>query len=341
MRTRYLMNRRDLMHGLTIAGGAGLLGLDPSTALAEPPPETNTIRLIRDPKFSVLCYAPQYIAEEFLEIEGFTDVRYVPKGVEGSEAQELLHDQADISAALAVDWVIPIAKGLPVVVLSGMHSGCVEIFANETVPTVADLKGKRIAVFGLESPERFLLASILAYIGLDPSRDVEWVFGHPLDWGEMLVDGKVDALAAFPPMNYALHDAKIGTVILNTTTDDPWRHYFCCMLAARREYADRYPIATKRAIRAILKATMLCVSDPEVAARQLVANQVSDNYDYTLQTLLDTPYDAWRTFDPEAAIRFYSLRLREAGLIEQTPEEIIAKGTDWRIIDQLRKELKA
>jgi len=224
MQNHSWLPRRAMLRGITVAGGAGLLGFNPTTALADGPPETDTIRLIRDPKFSVLCYAAQYIAEGFLKMEWFTDVRYVPKGVEGSEAQELIHDQADISAALGVDWVIPIANDDPVVVLAGLHSGCVELFANDSVPTVSDLKGKRIAVHGLESPERYLLASVVAYIGLDPNTDVEWVFGHPLDWAGMLVDGKVDAIAGFPPMNYALHEQKVGKVILNTTTDDPWRH---------------------------------------------------------------------------------------------------------------------
>lgn len=94
-------------------------------------------------------------------------------------------------------------------------------------------------------------------------------------------------------------------------------------------------------MRAILKANLLCIADPETAARQLVENQVTSSYEYALQTLLDIPYTAWRDYDPEAAMRFYALRLREAGLIDQTPEEIIARGTDWSIITQLRQELKA
>ena len=333
--------RRQIAGGLAVAGLGGWLGLRPGEAHAEGPPETNRIRLIRDREFPVLCYAPQYLADEFLRMEGFTDIQYVSKGVEGSEAQTLVRDEADISAALGVDWVFPIAKGDPVVVLSGLHAGCVEVFAKPEIGSIRDLRGKRLAVHGLGSPERFLLASVAAYIGIDPNREIEWVLANPLEWTRMLQVGEVDAIAGFPPMNYMLHEQKIGHVILNTITDEPWRYYFCCLLAARREYFESYPIATKRAIRALLKANEMCTQQPEVAAGWLVKHGQAPSYEVALQTLQDIPYVAWRNYDPADSMRFYTLRLREAGLIEETPEAIIERGTDWRICNELRKELRA
>ena len=334
-------NRREVAGGLSAVSLAAWMGLRPSAAAAEAPPETNRIRLIRDREFPVICYAPQYIADEFLLMEGFTDVQYISKGVDGSEAQTLVRDEADMSAALGVDWVFPIASGQPVVVLSGLHAGCVEVFANASVRSIRDLKGKRLAVHGLGSPERYLLASVAAYIGLDPGRDIEWVLANPLEWGQMLLDGKVDAIAGFPPMNYELHEQKAGHVILNTITDDPWRHYFCCMLAVRREYLQAYPIATKRALRALLKANEMCTRQPELAATWLVKHGQAPSYEVALQTMQDIPYVAWRNYDPADSLRFYALRLREAGLIDQVPDEILARGTDWRMFNELKKELKA
>jgi NitT/TauT family transport system substrate-binding protein len=63
-------------------------------------------------------------------------------------------------------------------------------------------------------------------------------------------------------------------------------------------------------------------------------------YDYALQTLKDIPYSRWREYDPEDAPRFYALRLHEAGLIKSTPQKLIAQGTDWRFLAELKKELK-
>ena len=87
--------------------------------------------------------------------------------------------------------------------------------------------------------------------------------------------------------------------ILRTAVDRPWSQYFCCMLAANREYTARYPVATKRVIRAVLKAADLCANQPEVAARQIVEGGFTERYDYALQTLTENPYRAWRDYDAE------------------------------------------
>ena len=54
--------------------------------------------------------------------------------------------------------------------------------------------------------------------------------------------------------------------MLNSALDRPWSQYFCCLVAANREFARKNPIATKRALRAIIKGSEICASDPERAA---------------------------------------------------------------------------
>jgi NitT/TauT family transport system substrate-binding protein len=66
----------------------------------------------------------------------------------------------------------------------------------------------------------------------------------------------------------------------------------------------------------------------------------ANQYEYALQTLKELPYAKWREYDPEDSVRFYALRLREARLITSTPQKIIAEGTDWRFLNELKKELK-
>ena len=113
------------------------------------------------------------------------------------------------------------------------------------------------------------------------------------------------------------------------------------MLAGHREFVRKYPIATKRVTRAILKAADLCATEPERAARLLVNGGFTERYDYALQTLSGLPYDKWREYDAEDTIRFYALRLRDVGLIKSTPQKIIAEGTNFRFFDELKRELKA
>jgi NitT/TauT family transport system substrate-binding protein len=119
---------------------------------------------------------------------------------------------------------------------------------------------------------------------------------------------------AFPPENQELHARKVGHVILRTAVDRPWSQYFCCMLAANREY----PVATKRVIRAVLKAVDLCAGEPEVAARLIVEGGFTERY-YALQTLTENPYAAWREYDAEDTLRFYALQLHELGMIKAVP----------------------
>ena len=40
-------------------------------------------------------------------------------------------------------------------------------------------------------------------------------------------------------------------------------------------------------------------------------------------------------------MRYYALRLHEVGMIKSSPNQLIAEGTDWRFLNELKRELKA
>jgi NitT/TauT family transport system substrate-binding protein len=69
----------------------------------------------------------------------------------------------------------------------------------------------------------------------------------------------------------------------------------------------------------------------------------STQYDYALQAMkeMGMGYGKWRNYDPEDTLRFYALRMNEVGMIKTNPQKIIAQGTDWRYLRELKKELKA
>src|SRR5262249_37151942 len=99
--------------------------------------------------------------------------------------------------------------------------------------------------------------------------------------------------------------------------------------------------ATKRVIRAVLKAADLCTSKPEVAARLIVEGGFTERYEYALETLTENPYTAWRGYDAEDTVRFYPLRLRALGMVTSSPQRSIANGTDWHCLNEIKRELKA
>jgi NitT/TauT family transport system substrate-binding protein len=180
-----------------------------------------------------------------------------------------------------------------------------------------------------------------ALVGLDPAKDIRWVMDRSHAPMDLFVEDRIEAFLAVPPDLQEVRAKNIGHVIVSSITDKPWSQYYCCMLATHTEFAGKYPVATKRVLRAILKAADLCASDPQRVARVLVEQGYTKRYDYALQALSDIRYDVWREYDPEDTLRFYALRLHEAGLIKSSPNQLIAEHTDWRFLDELKRELKA
>jgi NitT/TauT family transport system substrate-binding protein len=239
-------------------------------------------------------------------------------------------------------WVVAYwDAGEAVTALAGVHSGCYELFAHEPVRTISDLKDRSVGVQYLGSAGHLLLAVMVAHVGLDPQKDINWITSPTGNFMDLFAEGKVDAFLAFPPEPQQLRERKVGRVILNTATDQPWSQYFCCMLYSHRDFVRDHPVATKRFLRAILKTADICAAQPERAARSLVDGGWTPQYDYALQTLTELPYDRWREFDPEDSLRFYALRLHEVGMIQSSPNALIAEGTDWRFLNELKRELKA
>jgi NitT/TauT family transport system substrate-binding protein len=182
---------------------------------------------------------------------------------------------------------------------------------------------------------------MLAYIGINPQHEVTWIAGESVrDAMDLFVAGKADAFLGFVQQPEELRLKQVGHVIVDTAQDRPWSQYFCCMVAANRDFARRHPIATKHVLRAILKATDICAADPQRAARFLSDKLYEPRFQIGLRVMRRLPYNFWREADPEDTLRFHALRLHEVGLIQTSPNKLIAEHTDWRFLDELKRELK-
>jgi NitT/TauT family transport system substrate-binding protein len=344
-RRRFLTN--VALAGATGLGGIGAAGLrgGRKSFAAEPPPETTTVRFEKD---SGTCIAPQAF-EELPYAEGFTDIHYVDLSdahIRRAEAAAavpipdmLAHGDVDFARSFAPSLLISMNAGAPLTILAGLHLGCYEVFGKESIHGIADLKGRTVGVDGPD--DRSLLVIMTAWVGLDPARDIRWVASGSVGSMQLFADGKIDAFLTLPPALQEVQARNIGHVVLSEITDRPWSEYYCCMLAARTEFVRRYPVATKRVLRALLNGADLCVSEPKRVARLLVDRGYATRYDYALQGLREVRYDVWRDYDPEDSLRFYGLRLYEVGLIKSDPEKLIAEHTDWRFLNELKHGLKA
>jgi NitT/TauT family transport system substrate-binding protein len=113
------------------------------------------------------------------------------------------------------------------------------------------------------------------------------------------------------------------------------------MATSSETFVKKHPVATKRMLRAFLKAADMCALEPDRVGRSLVDRGFVKNHDYAVQAVKEIPWTRWREYDAADSMRFYALRLHETGMIKASPQTILARGTDWRAINELKKELKA
>jgi NitT/TauT family transport system substrate-binding protein len=329
-------NRRHFLASLAATGAAGLIGA-PESRAQDGRLETTTVRIA---KTAGICVAPNYVADELLRAEGFTDIRYVETVPGAPSALAVGRGEIDFTTNFSPPLIMAIDAGEPITIVGGEHVGCFELFAREGIGSMLDLKGKTVGVQAVSSSQYLFLSGMASYVGLQPANDIRWVASSSPKPMELFAEGKIDAFLGLPPEPQELRARKVGRVIFNSATDRPWSQYFCCLLAGNRDYVRKFPVATKRFLRAIIKAGDLCVAQPERVARYMVDAGFTPRYDYALQTLKEIQYSKWREYDAEDTIRFYSLRLRESGLIRATPNKILADGTDWRFFNELKRELK-
>src|SRR5262249_13652566 len=270
-------SRRRFLATAAMASVASVMRPPPALAAEE----TLATTAIRMAKGRICSVAEALAAEVLLRAQGFKEIAYIghskpeiPPTIAAGEVAILL--------SFAVNHIHATDPGAPITLLAGVPSGCYELFARQDLRSITELKGKRV---GLQAGSPALLRLMGAQVGLDPQRDFQWVVDPKVKPLELFVEGKIDAFLAFPPEPQELRARHAGHVILDTTMDRPWSQYFCCMTAANREYVRRNPVATKRALRALLRAAGPCVDEPAAVAQRLVDAGVVPRYDYALQTV--------------------------------------------------------
>jgi NitT/TauT family transport system substrate-binding protein len=151
-----------------------------------------------------MCEAPQYIVRDLLKAEGFTAVEYVKLDIanpaaEGRLERQLATGTIDMGFNFAAPVVVQIDAGDPIALLAGVHAGCFELFGTDRVRAIRDLKGKTVAVSVLGAAQQIYVASMVAYIGLDPRKDVSFVASPAPEGIRLLSEGKWTPTSGSPP----------------------------------------------------------------------------------------------------------------------------------------------
>ena len=117
--------------------------------------------------------------------------------------------------------------------LAGVHPGCFELFGTDRVRRFSDLKGKRVAVIGLGSSPHCSSSSMLAYVGLDPRKDIDWVTRPARSrWSSSRGQDRRSSWASRPSRRSCAPGDRSRR--RQQRVGPPWSQYFCCMLAANR-----------------------------------------------------------------------------------------------------------
>ena len=321
-----MTTRRDFVRA---ASAAGALSLAPGVFAADRKIETTRIVIGEG---GAICTSPSYVAEHLLKAEGFKEVEFLPAANRA---------KGDFAFAYGPTWLEWIDGGAPLVIVAGLHPGCIEIFGAKDIRSLRDLRGKVVAESGRGTGPRTLVSTMLSYVGLDPRKDIEWRKEPSLDQAaRLLEEGKIQAFVGVPPEPQHLRARNVGNVSLNTTTDRPWSQHMCCMIAANRDFVRKNPVATKRALRAFLKASDLCASEPERASSLVAGLRPEMNPKLLQQVYRELPYRAWRELSSEGTVQFFALRLSETGMVKSNAQKLVSQATDWRFLNELKKELK-
>ena len=309
---------------------------------AEPPPETTRVRRLGF-KFRASAWRPQYVAEDLLKRRGVHRRRSTsrrPWRASGSKA--LASGEVDI----AMHFAAPLSSRLDARRPDRRPGRC----ARRLLRAVRD--GPRSRDPGPEGKD-----GRRHRIGVGPARlprqhgGATWAWTrartstgstHPAAEGKrLLAEGKIDAFLGFRRTRRSCAPGRSVTWSSTARSTGRGRSTSAAWSTANREFVRKHPVATKRALRAILKAADICALEPERAARGSRRRRAS-----TPRLRLCAAGDEGGSLRQVARVRprgygpLLRPRLHEAGMIKASPQKIIAQGTDWRFLNELKKELK-
>ncbi len=136
------------------------------------------------------------------------------------------------------------SQGVPikVVYLGHRYGSAVVVSKDGPVKTVADLKGRTIAIPSRFSDERLLLFRAMKVWGMKPG-DIKMVEMAPPDVSGALAAGAIDGFSMGEPFPSQAEMAGFGRVLFNAR--EYWPDYMSCILVVRQDLIDTRPDAVQ------------------------------------------------------------------------------------------------
>ena len=157
-------------------------------------------------------------------------------------------------------------KGVPLrAVLLGHRNGSViTVKIDGPIHTLADLKGRTIAIPSRFSTHNILLQRMLAAQHIEVDGDTHIIELAPPEMVTALATGRIDAFIVAEPFGAQAEIQKVGRVL--ALSKDIWPDHICCVLNLRQEAIDRAPEAVQEVVTALVQAAASISADPGAAA---------------------------------------------------------------------------
>ncbi len=257
-----------------------------------------------------VCLAPLPVAIENLDVEL---VNY--SGSTDQLLEAIATGKTDAGLGMALRWLKPLEQGFDVKIAAGTHGGCMRVLTrtDSGVNTLADLKGKAVAVGDLAGPDKNFFSIQLAKLGIDPNKDVDWR-AYPGNLLNVAVEkGEVQAFLSSDPLAYLwLKDSAYREVASNL--DGEYRDKSCCIVGLRGSLVREEPNVARAVTQALLDAAMFTSQNPDKAARSF------QPYAPKAATLTDI----------EVMVRYHTHRHHPVG--EVLKRELKAYADDLKVI---------
>ncbi|MGM4918236.1 ABC transporter substrate-binding protein [Tardiphaga sp. 813_E8_N1_3] len=285
-----LMDRRSLLRGGAAAALAAPLGVWGAQAFpfrqvspidfsefpicrtaSEAPALTGAPRKLKlSWNAGAVCLAPLPVAIDhgFFQKQNL-DVELVNySGSTDQLLEAIATGKSDAGLGMALRWLKPLEQGFDVKIVAGTHGGCLRALApaKSEVKSVADFKGKTIAVGDMAGPDKNFFSIQLAKAGLNPDKDVEWR-QYPGNLVRLAVEkGEAQIGLASDPLAYLwLKDGELKEV--GSNLDGPYKDISCCIVGVRGSLLRDDPLVARGLTQALLDAAMFASQNPEKAAK--------------------------------------------------------------------------
>ena len=206
-------------------------------------------------------FAKQNLDVELINFSGSTD----------QLLEAIATGKADAGIGMALRWLKPLEQGFDVKIVAGTHGGCMRAIVpvKSDIKSVADLKGKTVAVGDLAGPDKNFFAIQLAKAGIDPNKDVDWK-QYPANLVRTAAEkGEAQAFLASDPLAYLfLKDGEFREV--GSNLDGIYKDASCCVVGVRGSLLRDEPVTARALTQALLDAAHFTAQNPDKAYKSFL-----------------------------------------------------------------------